>query len=303
MLASCASHRRLALSATVSSTGWISVGERLITRRISAVAVCCSSDSVRSAFLACSSPMSRAFSIAIMAWSANVWASESSAGVKPPAWVREIPIRPPTAPAPSIGTTTSARKPRMLACSRIRGSQDGSVSTSMMCWTRRVSTVRPWGVSSLGGRGVPSSARNASAAPGQPAARRHHPEEAVFVAEDRDRPGAEQPHRAVRDALEDRLDVGGRARDHGQDLGGGGLALQRLAQRVLEPGALRPLLDERGLQGLDQLRELGIALWRHRSTPGRADWRAHSSTAVSAPSSRAPPPRARTCAGPRPRGP
>ena len=43
-----ASRRTLvtARAAIVSKTGWVSVGERAITRRISLVAVCCSSDSV-----------------------------------------------------------------------------------------------------------------------------------------------------------------------------------------------------------------------------------------------------------------
>jgi len=38
----------MALSAMASNTGCTSLGELLITRKISAVAVCCSSDSVRS---------------------------------------------------------------------------------------------------------------------------------------------------------------------------------------------------------------------------------------------------------------
>ena len=54
------------------STGWTSVGELEITRRISPVAVCCSRASVRSAFLVCSSVSSRAFSMAMAAWSAKV---------------------------------------------------------------------------------------------------------------------------------------------------------------------------------------------------------------------------------------
>ena len=48
MRASAAPHSCDALSATAASTGWTSVGEEEITRRISAVAVCCSSDSVSS---------------------------------------------------------------------------------------------------------------------------------------------------------------------------------------------------------------------------------------------------------------
>ena len=46
-----------------------------MTRRISAVAVCCSSASVSSRLRASSSVNSRAFSIAITAWSAKVWSS------------------------------------------------------------------------------------------------------------------------------------------------------------------------------------------------------------------------------------
>ena len=72
---SVASHSRTALATIVSNTGWTSVGELLMTRRISLVAVCCSSASVRSAFRACSSVNSRAFSMAITAWSAKVSSS------------------------------------------------------------------------------------------------------------------------------------------------------------------------------------------------------------------------------------
>jgi len=48
------------------------VCDRPITRRISLVAVCCSRASVRIGVLGCSSFRSRAFSIAIAAWSAKV---------------------------------------------------------------------------------------------------------------------------------------------------------------------------------------------------------------------------------------
>ena len=49
------SHTREARCAIVSKTGWVSVGEAEIARRISLVAVCCSSDSVSSRFRASSS--------------------------------------------------------------------------------------------------------------------------------------------------------------------------------------------------------------------------------------------------------
>ena len=44
-----ASHNRIALSMIASNTGWVSVGELLMTFRISAVAVCCSRASFNSA--------------------------------------------------------------------------------------------------------------------------------------------------------------------------------------------------------------------------------------------------------------
>jgi hypothetical protein len=47
IVTSKASHRRAALVDTAANTGWTSVGEQEITRRISAVAVCCSSASLR----------------------------------------------------------------------------------------------------------------------------------------------------------------------------------------------------------------------------------------------------------------
>ena len=58
-----------------SNTGLASVGERLITVRISLVAVWYSSDSCRAAVRFCTSSNSRTFSMAITAWSAKVVAS------------------------------------------------------------------------------------------------------------------------------------------------------------------------------------------------------------------------------------
>ena len=57
----------IAASTMISNAGCASVGERLITRRISLVAVCCSSASVMSRLRACSSLNNRTFSIAITA--------------------------------------------------------------------------------------------------------------------------------------------------------------------------------------------------------------------------------------------
>ena len=69
--ASVAPQSRAALAATASITGWTSVGELEITRRISPVAVCCSrASSARGC--AISILNSRTFSMAMTAWSAKV---------------------------------------------------------------------------------------------------------------------------------------------------------------------------------------------------------------------------------------
>ena len=73
------SHNRIALLAIASNTGWVSVGDWLMTRRISLVAVCWSSAVVKSRLLAWSSVNSRTFSMAMTAWSAKVWSSSISA--------------------------------------------------------------------------------------------------------------------------------------------------------------------------------------------------------------------------------
>ena len=92
-----------------SNTGCTSVGEPLMTCRISAVAVCCSSASFVSL-------NSRAFWIAITAWSAKVCSSASSLSVKAPAARAPTPtarrcLGPPTASArtPSMRMPTSLR--------------------------------------------------------------------------------------------------------------------------------------------------------------------------------------------------
>jgi hypothetical protein len=52
--ASKASHRRAALLSTAANTGWTSLGELEMTRRISAVAVCCSNASLRALVISAS---------------------------------------------------------------------------------------------------------------------------------------------------------------------------------------------------------------------------------------------------------
>ena len=67
--------RLTAALTTASNTGCASVNERLMTRRMSALAVCCASASFVSL-------NRRTFSIAITAWSAKDWARAMSASLK-----------------------------------------------------------------------------------------------------------------------------------------------------------------------------------------------------------------------------
>ncbi len=119
MIASTAPHSRAALSATASSTGWTSVGEREMTRRISLVAVCCS----RASFVSLNN---RTFSMAMTAWSAKVLSSSTSASENTPA-VRLVTRRAPTASPPdSIGTATQLRNPSTCPACRTCVVSEGS---------------------------------------------------------------------------------------------------------------------------------------------------------------------------------
>ena len=107
-----ASQSRSEFSAIVSNTGWTSVCELLMTRRISAVAVCCSSVSVRSLLRASSSLNRRTFSMAITAWLAKVCSRAICCSPKPSGSAQPIVMAPIGSPARSMGTVTWLRVPR-----------------------------------------------------------------------------------------------------------------------------------------------------------------------------------------------
>ena len=130
MTASGASHSRAALLATASSTGWMSVGELLMTRRISAVAVCCSSDSVSSRLRACSSLKSRTFSIAITAWSAKVLSNAISFSLNGAGLARITRIAPSALPSRSSGAAAAARTPMCSKLCRGASPTQSSAKTS-----------------------------------------------------------------------------------------------------------------------------------------------------------------------------
>jgi len=146
----------------VSNTGCTSVRDWLITRRMSLVAVCCSSATERSRLRAPSSVNSRTFSIAITAWSANVDSSATCASENGPGSDRPRLIAPMVRPSWTSGTASTARNPAAIAGSVVAYS--ASSRTSGIITVARVSTARVMPLSRLAGRG--KIARIASAPSG-----------------------------------------------------------------------------------------------------------------------------------------
>ena len=97
--------RRLTAVVTMASnTGCTSVGELLMTRRMSALAVWLASASFVSL-------KSRTFWIAMTAWSANVCNSAISSGANGRTWLRSSEIAPIASPSRSSGTLSTVRNP------------------------------------------------------------------------------------------------------------------------------------------------------------------------------------------------
>ncbi len=105
--------------------------------RISAVAVCCSRDSVRARLRTCSSWNRRTFSIAITAWSAKVSSSATCWSVKGRASVRNAVMAPIATPSRSSGTPTVAAMPWR----RMAGAMSGYSASRL---TRRSSIRSVW---------------------------------------------------------------------------------------------------------------------------------------------------------------
>ena len=119
--ASSALHSRAAFSATAWSTGSISVGELEMARRISAVAVCCSSASVSSRLRASSAWNSRAFSTAMTAWLAKAASRSICSGVNARTSWRQIEMTPTGTPSRSSGTQTPSARPAASPSRAARG--------------------------------------------------------------------------------------------------------------------------------------------------------------------------------------
>src|SRR5215470_17865493 len=206
----------------------------LSARLTSPSAVSCPTDRVSSCVRAWSSVSSRAFSTAMTAWSANVWSSAISAGEKAPASRRVTLMAPMGCPSRSIGAQRVDRHPRERARSRIAWSRAGSDSVSGMWMTVRSAMQRAGG-----GRPGHRPGRLRSQVllrPGHAPTCRNEVEELTVEPEDPRRPRPEEAHGVVHDGVEHRLHLGLRLADHPQDIRGGGLALERLANLCMRFG-------------------------------------------------------------------
>jgi hypothetical protein len=105
---------RVAFASMAWNTGSSSLGELDMTRRTSEVAVCRSKASESSAVRARTSSNSRAFSMAITAWSANVVTSSICLWVNGLAFVRASTITAIGAPSRIRGTPRRVRKPAIF---------------------------------------------------------------------------------------------------------------------------------------------------------------------------------------------
>ena len=225
-----ASQSRAALSAMMSNTGWTSVGELEMTRRISPVAVCCSRVSVRSRLRASSSCEQpdvldcddRLVGEGLQQLDLLVGERPGSARVHDDgADGRAVAQHRHGEDAPIAGR-------REHAWSRYRGPR----STSGI-WTRRPVEDRPAARLCRAGRHRDRRVEGSSAS-GRHVVRATRWTSSPSNREDCAESASHRRTRAARDGLEDGLDVGGRARDDTQDLARRRLLLQRLGQALLE---------------------------------------------------------------------
>ena len=95
-----------------------------MTRRISLVAVCCSRASVSDAFFARSAVSSRAFSMAMAAWSAKVSISAIWLSVNGRTSSRRMRITPSSSSALSIGIASRVRKGELPTAEKVNSGSD-----------------------------------------------------------------------------------------------------------------------------------------------------------------------------------
>ena len=231
MNARSASHSRTAFSASVSKTGWRSNVDRPITLSSSLVAVCCSSETRSSLLRASSSVNSRTFSMAMTAWSAKVLRSSIwLVGERPRLRAPDRRSRRSARRRGASARRAGVRQPDLARAMRLldtRGSlahvldvrrrARSRIARPETCVAARAHRVRALQASSASARHAVVRRRGGA---GSPRSERRRRTSAL----------AQLRARSRHDRVEDRLDVGRRARDDAQDLAGGRLLLERLGE-------------------------------------------------------------------------
>ncbi len=143
MAASSVSQNLAALSTTTSSTGWMSVGEVAITRRMSPVAVCCSRASETSLLRACTSSRRRAFSMAMAAWAAKVCNRPICLSLNGLTSRRRITSTPIASCSRISGVAAIVRWPKRSASDRLIGYSPPGAEMSVTCRVWRSISARP----------------------------------------------------------------------------------------------------------------------------------------------------------------
>ena len=217
-----ASHSRIAFSSIASNTGARSPGEELMTCNTSAVAVCCSKASRVSV-------MSRAFSIAITAWSAKVRHQ-----LDLPLGERLDPLAGEPDDADRLASSRNSGTPSIVRISPSarrfgRAASSGSEAVGDLDGLA-LSTARPIIVPRPGVKDCRRSNASYSRETAKPAA---HP---IFIAVS-DRKSNPSRRGTVAGRFLQRVsstgcEIEGRATDDLQHLGGRGLVLERFSSRV-----------------------------------------------------------------------
>ena len=196
-----------------------------MTLSTSLVAVWYSSNSSRSRVRACNSPSSRAFSIAMTAWSAKVRTSSICRSVNGSTRFRERPITPRWLPSRSSGTPRLVRRPDATAS----GIRVVRVSEDVLDMHDPAFERRPPGDAVATGDNC-SLARIAQYSGSVASGGRHTAVDLALAYEDRRGIGAAKPGGRFDHCVQHRLHIGGRAADDVEHVAGRGLVFERFLE-------------------------------------------------------------------------
>ncbi len=203
-----------ARSAIASSTGCTLVGELEITCRISLIAVCFASASLVSL-------KRRTLSMAMAAWSANVWTSAISFSVNARTSIRCSAIAPIAWPSRINGTASVVWWPIRRCISRPCGKSSSDTAARSGTWIMQRSTIaRPITRPRVSGTTSPT----AFAVLPNPATKRMFDPSTSTIT---DCAALAKLERPLGDGVQHRLHVGRRIRDHPQNLADRRLLFER----------------------------------------------------------------------------